>query len=305
MAASPALLSLTPTVVSRHPHLLFSPCPPPRHLRLAPPFASSSSASSPSPGPGPSGGGVFLSPSALTQLDELAAFRYEHTFPHGHLTVRALSRGPADDAVAEALVRLLATSFSETVRWAPAQRYAQLLTFVIRRYLFDRRGLAPHAAVLVGFYRPTEEDDGDEAEGDGEGEDEGEMACTAEVSFDAMGAPGAPPTPTPPLEFPYMCNMTVKTSLRRRGIAKQLLKACEELVIKMDAKTRLYLHCRIIDQVPFNMYKKAGYNIVQTDSILVWLSLQKRKHLMSKELPQVSVGSELTTKVFDDNTMTS
>ena len=220
MAASPALLSLTPAV-SRHPHLLFSPCPPRRHVRLAPLAATPSSPG----GTGPGGPGVFLSPRALSQLDELAAFRYEHAFPHGLLTVRALRRGPDDDAVAEALVRLLASSFSETVRWAPAQRYAQLLTFVIRRYLHDRRGLAPHAAVLVGFYRPADADDADDGAasedgrddegGEEEGEDEGEMACTAEVSFDAVGAPGGPPTPTPPLDFPYICNMTVKTPLRR------------------------------------------------------------------------------------------
>ncbi|CAL5027011.1 unnamed protein product [Urochloa decumbens] len=305
MAASPALLSLTPAI-SRHSHLLFSRLPSPRHLRLAPPAATPTT---PSPGGGPSSGpGVFLSPRALSQLDELAAFRYEHAFPHGLLTVRALSRGPEDDAVAEALVRLLASSFSETVRWAPAQRYAQLLTFVIRRYLHDRRGLAPHAAVLVGFYRPADAagatgDEGGE-DGEGEGEDEGEMACTAEVSFNAVGAPGAPPTPTPPLDFPYICNMTVKTAFRRRGLGKQLLKACEDLVIKMDAKRRVYLHCRIIDQVPFNMYRKAGYNIVQTDSILVWLSLQKRKYLMNKELPQASDASESSTKDFDDNILT-
>ena len=77
--------------------------------------------------------------------------------------------------------------------------------------------------MLVGFYRPADavdatdatEDDGDEGSEDGGGKDEGEMACTAEVSFDAVGAPGAPPTPTPPLDFPYICNMTVKTALRR------------------------------------------------------------------------------------------
>ncbi|TKW04849.1 hypothetical protein SEVIR_7G136900v4 [Setaria viridis] len=305
MAALPALVSLTPAV-SRHSYLLFSRCPSPRprHLRLILPAAAA-----PSPGGSP-GPGVFLSPRALSQLDELAAFRYEHAFPHGLLTVRALTRGPEDDAVAEALVRLLASSFSETVRWAPAQRYAQLLTFVIRRYLHERRGLAPHAAVLVGFYRPADAaadstgDDGDEGGEDGEGKDEGEMACTAEVSFNAVGAPGAPPTPTPPLDFPYICNMTVKTALRRRGLGKQLLKACEDLVIKMDARRCVYLHCRVIDQVPFNMYRKAGYNIVQTDSILVWLSLQKRKYLMSKELPQASAVSESTTKDFDDNILT-
>ncbi|CAO2042599.1 unnamed protein product [Urochloa humidicola] len=302
MAASPALLSLTSLTpaISRHRHLLFSPRPTPRHFRLAPPAAAT-----PSPGGNP-GPGVFLSPRALSQLDELAAFRYEHAFPHGLLTVRALSRGPEDDAVAEALVRLLASSFSETVRWAPAQRYAQLLTFVIRRYLHDRRGLAPHAAVLVGFYRPADTagvDEGGE-DGEGEGEGEGEMACTAEVSFDAVGAPGAPPTPTPPLDFPYICNMTVKTALRRRGLGKQLLKACEDLVIKTDAKRRVYLHCRLIDQVPFNMYRKAGYTILQTDSILVWLNLQKRKYLMTKELPQASSASESSTKDLDDNILT-
>jgi hypothetical protein len=90
----------------------------------------------------------------------------------------------------------------------------------------------------------------------------------------------------------------------RRGLGKQLLKACEDLVIKMDAKRCVYLHCRIIDQVPFNMYRKAGYNIAQTDSILVWLSLQKRKYLMSKELPQASAVSESATKDFDDNILT-
>ncbi|PWZ19202.1 hypothetical protein Zm00014a_007938 [Zea mays] len=125
------------------------------------------------------------------------------------------------------------------------------------------------------------------------------MACTAEVSFDVVGAPGAPPMPTPPLNFPYICNMTVKTPLRRRGIGKQLLKACEDLVFKMNAKIRVYLHCTIIDRVPFNMYTKAGYSIIQTDSILVWLSLQKRKYLMSKELPQASVVSETSTKNFE------
>uniref|UniRef100_A0A804QQ50 N-acetyltransferase domain-containing protein n=1 Tax=Zea mays TaxID=4577 RepID=A0A804QQ50_MAIZE len=268
-----------------------SPCP-----RLAPPTATpASDGNGLGPGPDP---GVFLSPRALSQLDELAAFRYEHAFPHGLLTVCALSRGPDDDAMAEALVRLL---LLRDRALGPAQRYAQLLTFVIRRYLHDRRGLAPHAAVLMGFYRPTDVGAGNAnaaPEYDkGEGGDEGEMACTAEVSFDAVGAPGAPPTP--PLNFPYICNMTVKTPLRRRGIGKQLLKACKDLVFKMNDKRRVYLHYRIIDRVPFNMYTKAGYSIIQTDSILVWLSLQKRKYLMSKELPQAPVVSETSTKNFE------
>jgi hypothetical protein len=66
--------------------------------------------------------------------------------------------------------------------------------------------------VLVGFYKTADAEGGEVGEGN---EGEGEMACTAEVSLDAVGAPGAPPTPTPPLDFPYICNMTVKTSFRR------------------------------------------------------------------------------------------
>jgi hypothetical protein len=58
----------------------------------------------------------------------------------------------------------------------------------------------------VGFYKPTAAAEGGE-EGEGEDEGEGGMACTAEVSLDAPGAPR--------LDFPYICNMTVKTSFRR------------------------------------------------------------------------------------------
>lgn len=104
----------------------------------------------------------------------------------------ALSRGPDDDAMAEALVRLLASSFSETVRWARPSGTRS-----------SSRSSSAGTSTTAAEYDK------------GEGGDEGEMACTAEVSFDAVGAPGAPPTPTPPLNFPYICNMTVKTPLRR------------------------------------------------------------------------------------------
>lgn len=40
----------------------------------------------------------------------------------------------------------------------------------------------------------------------------------------------------------------------------------------------------MIDAAPFNMYAKAGYSIVKTDSILILLMLQRRKHLMCKKL---------------------
>ncbi|KAK8951256.1 hypothetical protein KSP39_PZI003750 [Platanthera zijinensis] len=71
---------------------------------------------------------------------------------------------------------------------------------------------------------------------------------------------------------------------RGRGIGSQLLKACEELVCQMKAAQKVYLHCRVTDTGPLKMYKKANYTIDKTDSVLVWLTLQRRKHLMVKEL---------------------
>jgi len=55
----------------------------------------------------------------------------------------------------------------------------------------------------------------------------------------------------------------------------------------------VYLHCRMIDLAPLNMYTKAGYNIVKTDSIRVLLMLQRRKHLMCKKLAVLKNPSEL------------
>lgn len=73
----------------------------------------------------------------------------------------------------------------------------------------------------------------------------------------------------------------------RRGIGGHLLKACEELITQMKAERKVYLHCRMIDSVPFRLYKKARYKVVKTDSILIWLTLQRRKYLMLKELPPI------------------
>lgn len=71
----------------------------------------------------------------------------------------------------------------------------------------------------------------------------------------------------------------------RRGIGWHLLRAGEDLITQMSSSKEVYLHCRIIDEGPFNMYTKAGYSVVKTDSILTLLTLQRRRHLMCKELP--------------------
>lgn len=71
----------------------------------------------------------------------------------------------------------------------------------------------------------------------------------------------------------------------RKGIASELLRACEELIIRMEAKRKVYLHCSATDPGPFELYQKAGYEVVKKDSILVWLCFKSPRYLMSKELP--------------------
>lgn len=72
----------------------------------------------------------------------------------------------------------------------------------------------------------------------------------------------------------------------RRGIGRHLLWASEELISLMAIPREVYLHCRMIDKVPLNMYKNAGYNIISTDSIFTLFMFQRRKHLMCKKLPE-------------------
>ncbi|CAH9095376.1 unnamed protein product [Cuscuta europaea] len=127
------------------------------------------------------------------------------------------------------------------------------------------------------------EEDGD---GDGDGDGEMRLAGTVEVSFDRRGANTNPPTPTAPKNSPYICNMAVMKSLRRRSIGWHMLKASEELICKMSDTVKVYLHCRMIDVGPYNMYSKAGYGIVKTDSMFVLLMLQRRKHLLCKYLQE-------------------
>ncbi|KAJ8500789.1 hypothetical protein OPV22_011341 [Ensete ventricosum] len=194
---------------------------------------------------------------------------------------------PVEPGELESTGTLLAETFSES-RLVPV-RYAHLIAFLVKQYLEERRALEPHVAVLVGFYK----------ERDAEGP--AQLACTAEISFDARGANAASPTPHPPPDCPYICNMAVRKSLRRRRIGWHLLEACEELITRMKVKSEVYLHCRVVDKGPFEMYRKAGYEVLKTDSFFIWLSLQRRKHLMCKKLPPPSDDTVNNTSASDDH----
>ncbi|XP_010682611.2 GCN5-related N-acetyltransferase 5, chloroplastic [Beta vulgaris subsp. vulgaris] len=240
--------------------------------------------------------GCFLTNQELQKLEFLENFTYSCKLPSGYLSIRVMK-----DFELDITVDLLAVSFAESM-FLPnmSKMYLTLLGYLIKQYLIERRGLMPHCATLIGFFR---EEKGDvDCDFNGEGREE-ELAGTVEVSFDKKGANASPPTPTPPKNSPYICNMSVKESLRRRGIGWHLLKASEELVSKLSSSRDVYLHCRMIDSAPLSMYKKAGYAIVKTDSFLVLLTLQRRKHLMCKELPALS--KPLETVIVRDEEETS
>ncbi|GMI74959.1 GCN5-related N-acetyltransferase 5 [Hibiscus trionum] len=218
-------------------------------------------------------GNRVLSNEELEKLKALESFVYIQRLESGSLWVRVMRAEEMDLTVG-----LLALSFAESMFMS--LQYEALLRFFVKQYLMERRASMPHAVTLVGFYRE---------EGGKRGE---ELAGTVEVCFDKRGANVSPPTPTAPKNSPYICNMTVTKELRRRGIGWHLLKASEELISRMTSSKEVYLHCRMIDEAPFNMYIKAGYNVIQTDSIFILLTLQRRKHLMCKKLPVSSSFSE-------------
>ncbi|XWS68961.1 hypothetical protein CRYUN_Cryun04dG0138500 [Craigia yunnanensis] len=218
-------------------------------------------------------GSRFLTNVELEKLKALESFVYLQELESGSLWIRVMRTEEMDLTVG-----LLALSFAESIFMSLG--YEALLRFFVKQYLIERRAVMPHAVTLVGFYREK---------GGQRGE---ELAGTVEVCFDKRGAHASPPTPTPPKNSPYIFNMTVTKQLRRRGIGWHLLKASEELMSQLTSSKEVYLHCRMIDEAPFNMYIKAGYNVVQTDSIFILLTLQRRKHLMCKKLPVFNSFSE-------------
>lgn len=105
-------------------------------------------------------------------------------------------------------VGLIAESFAESTIVLPSSVYASVLRFVHKEYLTKRMNAMPQMATLLGFYREDEEGGGDD-------EHQVQLAGAVEVYFDNHGAMASLPTPTPPIDSPYICNMAVKTSLRR------------------------------------------------------------------------------------------
>ncbi|KAG9448765.1 hypothetical protein H6P81_008730 [Aristolochia fimbriata] len=236
--------------------------------------------SSPSPSPAPASDPLvdpstqlrFINPQKVERLHLLEQFSRKYEVTGGSLRISAL-RAEEIDVTAQ----LLAESFAES-SLVPI-KYVKFLAFLVKQYIMERRALLPDAATLIGFYQ---EEDGNEV-----------LAGTVEISFNMHGAITSIHSPVPPRESPYICNMAVKKEFRRKGIGWNLLKASEELISQMATMKEVFLHCRMVDTAPFQMYVKAGYKVVKTDSILAWLMLQRRKHLMQKSLPAPKLSSDI------------
>ncbi|GJR38023.1 hypothetical protein Tco_1213707 [Tanacetum coccineum] len=148
--------------------------------------------------------GRFLTDPDLKNFQILQSFKLFHKLPSGSmLLIRVMQEQELDMTV-----ELLAESFAESMMLPKA--YVKLLAYLVKQYLVERRGLMPHAATLIAFHRSESE-----SESSGGVTEDIQLAGTVEVSFDKMGANVAPPTPVPPKNAPYICNMTVKKSLRR------------------------------------------------------------------------------------------
>ncbi|MBA0756557.1 hypothetical protein Gogos_020589 [Gossypium gossypioides] len=141
-------------------------------------------------------GSRVLTNEELEKLKALESFVYLQELESGSLWVRVMRIEEMDMTVG-----LLALSFAESMFMS--LQYEALLKFFVKQYLIERRASMPHAVTLVGFYR---EEVGKRGE---------ELAGTVEVCFDKRGANASPPTPTPPRNSPYICNMTVTKELRR------------------------------------------------------------------------------------------
>lgn len=139
--------------------------------------------------------GRFLTNDELEKLQFLEDYRYFQELKSGFLYIRLMQQVEMDMAVG-----LLAESFAESMSLPSG--YVRLLEFLVKQYLIERRGLMPHSATLLGFYKEDEEEDL-------------QLAGTVEVSFNKRGANASPPSPAPPKNSPYICNMAVKEPLRR------------------------------------------------------------------------------------------
>ncbi|GLC46478.1 hypothetical protein PLESTM_001879800 [Pleodorina starrii] len=113
------------------------------------------------------------------------------------------------------------------------------------------------------------------------------LVGTASLSLSAESQPvrRLPPVNLPPAGAAYVSNMAVDPRVRRRGVARVLLAACEDAA-RAAGRREVWLHVREADGAARALYDGAGYGTVTKDS---WLDSMRHggmrpRLLMRREL---------------------
>eukprot|EP00891_Asterochloris_glomerata_P000598 jgi/Astpho2/598/Aster-x0027 len=164
--------------------------------------------------------------------------------------------------------------------------YKRFLYKQIEHYLTRHVDMPPKCCVLVAILQPSEEDG---ATSSSEGLlKQGKLVGTVEMSF-------APSTRTrhltlnAPEQCSYLCNMATDAEHQRRGIAFEMLQAAEDLAL-IAGEPEIFLHLRLKDEVPAQLYKKGGFQSVKQDPIWIRLLGQERRLLLRLQAKQKPPG---------------
>ena len=96
-----------------------------------------------------------------------------------------------------------------------------------------------------------------------------------------------------PHRYVYISNLAVGRDFRRRGVAQQLLKDCEQLA-QSWGYSELHLHVMGDNERGRNLYEKLGYEIVTTEyvwSILPWR--RPERLFLCKQLQSIDPESKV------------
>lgn len=69
---------------------------------------------------------------------------------------------------------------------------------------------------------------------------------------------------------PYLCNLSVTASARRRGIAGALVSLCETVVVDAWAYRELYLHVDVNNTPAARLYDTRGYEVLPQFDVPAW-----------------------------------
>ncbi|GAQ91859.1 hypothetical protein KFL_008700040 [Klebsormidium nitens] len=215
---------------------------------------------------------------AVSPAQLVAGYRREVAHQGGRLVIQ-----PLDAEHYEAAVGLLAESFADSIDAASLVGYirTQIVRYLAEQERFFAKG---QGVCLAALWYPPPASSGDPPLA------QAVLVGTVSLAFAVRSLPRFPTLNVPPhRSSAYLSNMAVQPSHRRRGVARQLLVASEELAAALG-KRALYLHVRFVDSVPQHVYAGVGYCVVARDTPLSWLFLQRRRSLMRKQLAPLAAG---------------